>query len=210
MLKTLTVSGARVNNVTMSPDGTKLAVGMGWDGVAIFSKGTNDWSDPPQQLADIHSEKQQVQSTAFSFDGRFLCAGYEPSGQFAIWDVEAGTAACIRTIETGDWHACAFSPAGDLLATGGNAGKPVRVHDLLPRGPLDTFSLDLPSRSKQQTLSFACVQCHFASFWNYVDLAGILALYGAAVGHLIDNAALVQELGALGVLLNGFSYIRNG
>ena len=50
VLKTLTVSGARVNNVTMSPDGTKLAVGMGWDGVAIFSKGTNDWSDPPQQL----------------------------------------------------------------------------------------------------------------------------------------------------------------
>jgi hypothetical protein len=39
-------------------------------------------------------------------------------------------------------------------------------------------------------------------------VAGILALYGAAVAHLIDSQVLLQHVGSLGVLLNGFSFLQ--
>eukprot|EP01046_Picozoa_sp_COSAG06_P032093 COSAG06_NODE_3181_length_5722_cov_83.166104_3_plen_886_part_01 len=150
VLTTLEVPGKLVSNLAMSPGGMKLAVGMTRDGVAIYSS-SNDWSDPPLRLADIHTEPQGVYSIAFSHDERFLCAGYFPSGQFAIWDVEA--AVCIRVIQTKDWYACAFSPAGDLLATGGKQGNPIHVHELLPHKPLAAFSLP---GGAEQPLSFAC------------------------------------------------------
>eukprot|EP01046_Picozoa_sp_COSAG06_P027427 COSAG06_NODE_2422_length_6906_cov_3.078336_1_plen_465_part_10 len=149
VLTTLEVPGAKAYSLAMSTSGTRLAVAMKGDGVAIYSS-SNDWSDPPLRLADIHTEPQQVCSTAISHDGRFLCAGYYPSNQFAIWDVEA--AICIRAIQTKEFGACAFSPADDLLATGGMNGNPVRVHELLPQKPLAAFSL---LEDAEQPLSFA-------------------------------------------------------
>eukprot|EP01046_Picozoa_sp_COSAG06_P054061 COSAG06_NODE_9517_length_1882_cov_2.126192_1_plen_473_part_01 len=131
-LITLEVPRGCAHSLAMSADGTKLAVGMdggSMEELAIFSS-TNGWGDPPQILSNPQAEPQHLCSTAFSHDGRFLCAGYVPSNQFAIWDVEA--AVCVRVIQTEDFSACAFSPAGDLLATGGEHGNPVLVHALLP------------------------------------------------------------------------------
>eukprot|EP01046_Picozoa_sp_COSAG06_P008754 COSAG06_NODE_447_length_15632_cov_47.212193_5_plen_1473_part_00 len=152
-LATLEVPAGKAHSLAMSPDGTKLAVGMYPDaGAAIFSS-ANGWGDPPQILSNPQVEPQGLCSTAFSHDGRYLCAGYHPSKQFAIWDVEA--AVCVRAIQTnGCFHACAFSPADDLLATAGHDGtSPVLVHELLPRGPLATFAL--PGEA-EQPLSAAC------------------------------------------------------
>ena len=122
-------------HTAMSPDGTKLAVGMAPDGVAIYSS-HNSWADAPLCLG---GSTAGVASTAFSHDGRFLCTGSHPAGIFSIWDVEA--AVCIRAIRTGDWHACAFSPADDLLATGGDQGHPVRLHELSPPPPPGRFAM---------------------------------------------------------------------
>jgi WD40 repeat protein len=145
---------SRAHSLAMSPDGTKLAVGLcesSREEVAIFSS-ANGWGDPPLLLANPQPESQYCCSTAFSPDGRYLCAGYHPSYQFAIWDVEA--AVCIRVIPTkGNDHVCAFSPAGDLLATGGDEGNPVVVHELLPLRPLATFAL--PGEAAQP-ISAAC------------------------------------------------------
>ena len=89
VLTTLEVPGKSVHSLAMSTSGTKFAVGMGGDGVAIYSS-SDGWGDPPLRLADIHTEQQDVRSTAFSHDGRFLCAGYHPSNQFAICEAPDG------------------------------------------------------------------------------------------------------------------------
>ena len=47
-----------------------------------------------------------------------------------------------------------------------------------------------------------------ASGWNCIDVAGIMALYGAAAAHLTDSESLLQTVGSLGVLLNAFSVLQ--
>jgi hypothetical protein len=49
---------------------------------------------------------------------------------------------------------------------------------------------------------------YLSSGWNCIDVAGILALYGAAAAHMTDSAALLQGVGSLGVLLNAFSVLQ--
>jgi len=44
--------------------------------------------------------------------------------------------------------------------------------------------------------------------WNQCDLAGIVALYVASVSHFCDGEYLLQQVGALGVLLNAFSLLK--
>jgi hypothetical protein len=121
----------------------------------------------------------------------------------------------------GGWAGCDWSDALDALPMACDAlaagtlvtNSVVCFHELtqvkLTLDDLRHASPQVKATGTGQSPSCClALQLHFASFWNYVDLAGILALYGAAVGHLIDNAALVQELGALGVLLNGFSFLQ--
>jgi F0F1-type ATP synthase membrane subunit b/b' len=55
---------------------------------------------------------------------------------------------------------------------------------------------------------WSAVWRYLSSAWNMIDLAGILALYAAAVAHLIDNEAVLQRVGSLGVLLNAFSFLQ--
>ena len=49
---------------------------------------------------------------------------------------------------------------------------------------------------------------HLSSGWNLCDLARIIALYFAAVAHFIDSGLVLQQVGALGVLLNAFSFLQ--
>ena len=62
-------------------------------------------------------------SIAFSHDAKMLCVDYrwQPGtndhDRTALWDIEA--ALCVRSIKAPRAYACAFSPATDLLATGG-------------------------------------------------------------------------------------------
>ena len=62
------------------------------------------------------------------------------SGTFAIWDIEASV--CVRTIKRPGTYgcACAFSPADDLLATGGG-NAPIVLHELRPLSAQATFEL---------------------------------------------------------------------
>jgi WD40 repeat protein len=155
-LATLEVPRGKAHNLVISPDGTMLAVGMAGDSteeLALFSR-RNGWvPHPPQLLRNPQSKPQRLCSTAFSRDGRFLAAGYFPSDQFALWDVEA--AVCIRVLQTADHHACAFSPAGDLLATGGKNSQPITLHELRPPTvPLATYYLS-DALPEQQLLSAA-------------------------------------------------------
>jgi methyl-accepting chemotaxis protein len=55
---------------------------------------------------------------------------------------------------------------------------------------------------------YTAVWKYLSSGWNLIDLAGILALYVAAVAHLIDSEVLLQHVGSLGVLLNAFSLLQ--
>jgi hypothetical protein len=49
---------------------------------------------------------------------------------------------------------------------------------------------------------------HLSSGWNLCDLAGIVALYVASAGHFTGNEVLLQQVGAIGVLLNAFSFLK--
>ncbi len=62
---------------------------------------------------------QSVCGLAYSADGRWLASG-AADGSIALWDV--GALQLVRSLEGDKTQVCgvAFSPAGDLLATGGN------------------------------------------------------------------------------------------
>jgi hypothetical protein len=55
---------------------------------------------------------------------------------------------------------------------------------------------------------WSAVRDYLSVGWNCIDVAGILALYGASVAHFIDSEVLMQHVGSLGVLLNGFSFLQ--
>lgn len=49
---------------------------------------------------------------------------------------------------------------------------------------------------------------HLSSSWNLCDIAGIVALYVASAAHFSCSALLLQHVGAIGVLLNAFSFLK--
>lgn len=147
--------------------GTKLVVGVcaaaersdscaatSRDATLYIYSNENDWSEPTLRLdhPEVFGWQHLPFSLAFSHDDKLLCAGYKPSGSFALWDMDAGV--YVRTITQPDSQggACAFSPADDLLALGGCSAI-ITLYELLPAEPLQTFVLP---GGWEESLSAAC------------------------------------------------------
>ena len=148
-LKTLelTSESKACMELTFDPSGTRLAVAMGdhlgeTPADLLVCSEVGDWDAPPLRLGvlDLCPGQRAVTSVGFSNDGRLLCAGFFPSGTFALWDAEAGV--CVRIIAHPETkgHDCGFSPADDLLATGGG-NAPIVLHELRPLSAQATFEL---------------------------------------------------------------------
>ena len=158
--------------LVFNPEGTRLAVGMHNPADLLVFSSTNDWSDPPLRLGtDALTDaltghpgtcEHYTPTLAFSNDGRHLCAGDYPYCCYSLWDLES--AVCYRRIyrthngnPTGE-EACGFSPAGDLLATGGE-DAPIVLHELQPAEPLRTF--EMPGDAKLRICA-ACASAQVA------------------------------------------------
>ena len=171
--------------LAFNPAGDRLAVVVDQEGytaapfVVVFS-GENGWQDPPLLLGAAVAGDINVSSVCFSNDGRFLCAGYFPSGTFAIWDLDAAT--CVRVIKRpGTFgQACAFSPADDLLLTGGHTEVCV-IHELLPKGPVTTLSM--PGGEDDTPLAAACASAEVAVLARGTCVAAVRVADGKELWH---------------------------
>jgi Tol biopolymer transport system component len=109
-----------VNTLAFSPDGKTLASGhenaniVLWD-VDLFRKmGTS-----------LRTQSQRVSSVAFNFDGKIL-ASASHDNTIVIWDVASGLP--LDTLNSGaPNNSVAFSPDGNILASGGSSADGVSI-----------------------------------------------------------------------------------
>ena len=140
--------------------GTRLAVGTNAPADLLVFSDANGWNDPPLRLGVLRGGERAVSAVSFSSNGRLIAAGCAGSAvgsaTTAIWDLEK--AVCIRELDhkrnsrAESYHVALFSPADDVLVTGGNYATCL-VHELLPRDPVGTFGM--PDDAKQ-ALTVAC------------------------------------------------------
>ena len=146
-----------------SPAGDRLAVAIcdvGDTLVAVFS-GENGWQDPPLQLSIPVAGDKRALSVCFSNGGRFMCSRKRFLELRDLGPRRGGVRACVRIIQGPGTNggACAFSPALDLLVTGGGTGT-CMIHELLPQVPVTT--LRMPGGEDDTPLVAACASAEVA------------------------------------------------
>ena len=100
-----------------------------------------DWNNPTMfgtggKLLD----QRWVTSVAFSQDGSMICTGLFPGSIFALWDADSLQCWRVLAAPGSEARVCAFSPAGDVLATGGELSE-IKLHELRPQGLLAAFDV---------------------------------------------------------------------
>ncbi|MFJ2186317.1 trypsin-like peptidase domain-containing protein [Streptomyces anulatus] len=137
-----TSSAHSVASVTFSPDGRILATGSNEDRAVRLWDVTPDGS--PELSATLPSKsKEGVQSVAFSSDGNMLAAAID--GTVHVWKMTPGGPSepkIAHTDNTSMVNSVAFSPNGEILATGSSSGidKAVRLWDVTTEGTLELKS----------------------------------------------------------------------
>lgn len=106
------------------------------------AKGGWEW-DTPRVFGEKQgnsSPQRWFTSVALSNDGTVICTGMHPASTYALWD--ARSCQCFHVIAApgSEARVCAFSPAGDVLATGGEA-EPITLHELRAQQIIEKFEI---------------------------------------------------------------------
>jgi len=114
---------SNVVSLAFTRDGKTLASGS-WDGTVILWDAETRVRLGPELGAEQRSRQSlgQIESVAFSPDGRFLASG--GSGGIVLWDVATRKSIGSPMIHSGGVTSVAFSPDGTVVASGsgGTAG----------------------------------------------------------------------------------------
>ena len=113
-------------NIAYSPDGTRLAVASVFGfGIRLYDTATY------QEVALLTGHTAQVESVAFSPDGRTLAsASYGYEGEVRLWDAHTGEHKQTLRGHTAQVYSVAFSPDGRTLASA-SGDNTVRLWDVL-------------------------------------------------------------------------------
>jgi WD40 repeat protein len=124
--------------VAFAPDGATLVSGGGGDVVKVWNVATAGAQAPA--VTHLHrrpfaSAPPRVEAAAFSPDGRTRASAGD---RLRLWAVDTDTPVAVWPGgRTGETRAVAFSPAGGILASGGDDGA-VRLWSVRTRRPLGT------------------------------------------------------------------------
>ncbi len=114
-----------VNSLAFSPDGSRLAIGSGWDDGSAGELKVWD-ATSGQEVLSLQGHTGAVYSVAFSPDGQRLASGSGHrdsqsgvwTGDVKIWDAATGQLLSTLQGHKGRVNSVAFSPDGQRLASG--------------------------------------------------------------------------------------------
>jgi RNA polymerase sigma factor (sigma-70 family) len=116
----------QITCVALSPDGQRVVWGMKDGSVKLWDVVTG------KELGHFPRHQHQVWCVTFSSDGR-TAASVDHFGNVSLWDAFAGKERTLlwNPCRGGHVHvlALAFSPDGDLMATGGGGDHTIRIWD---------------------------------------------------------------------------------
>jgi WD40 repeat protein len=122
---------------SLSPDGSRVAVGSADGSVTIYS------AESGKLLKEVAKLGKTVSCIAFSADGHLLAAGSE-DGTAAVWGMDNSLK--LSSSQAGIVFAVNFDPTGKLLAVASNAGD--RKSDVtllpIPAGDIPVAKRDTP------------------------------------------------------------------
>lgn len=114
--------GKHIYDVTYSPDGTKIAVALGNDGISILNAKNGEC------LYILDKEENDYRSVSFSTDGRYLVSSSFFKKMIRIWDTDTRHVIASWN-ENPDWvYSARFSPDGRHVISG--CGSDVYVWDI--------------------------------------------------------------------------------
>ncbi|MCG9130412.1 sigma-70 family RNA polymerase sigma factor [Candidatus Poribacteria bacterium] len=121
----------RINAIQFSPNGNELAVASSI-GIWMYSVATGD------ELALFTGHAAQIQSLAFSLDGKIL-ASTGNDGTIRVWDTETGKQLVVLSDRRNLPGALAFSPNGTTIVSGSRTGA-IQIWDVATGDPLATLT----------------------------------------------------------------------
>jgi WD40 repeat protein len=152
----IVIEDVQVNKVNFSPDGTILAVALGYDWnnishrynhgeIRLYDTASKEWKEWRTIAAKSWGS---IVGMAFSPNGDTLATAAETSGFFTLWDVRSGVKRGTLGPLTGGVRALAFSPDGMILAAGSDAQDEKRKGS----SPITLRLFDVATRSTRATL----------------------------------------------------------